>query len=122
MGFSYSIEDFREYVARLRAPNTAIKYADAARHFTTFCEEKKLDLDHLPANVLATYVSWMIDRKLSTASVNVYLAGTRTYLRWCEGQGLAVAPVRMTADVPRTHDRLPNKPVRDEALAHYLRF
>lgn len=115
---SYSVEAFRAYLEQVRAQNTAIKYADAANHFLTFCEEDKIDIEHMPVNVLARFVSWLVNKKLSPSSVNVYVAGARSYLRWCEGNGLD-APVRMHADTPRVLGRVPNA-IRDEALGYYL--
>lgn len=119
MSLIYSVDDFKMYMLRVRASSTASKYADAAKLFVDYCTKAGLDLDHMPPNALSGFVTSLVDRKLASASIHVYLAGVRAYLRWCEGQGLS--PVRMHADTPRVLDRIPNRAVRDEALAHYIK-
>lgn len=116
---TYAIESFTGYLLNVKAKNTAIKYTDAARHFLTFCEEKKLPFDRLPVNALGDFVTWLLARDLAPRSVHVYVAGARSYLKWCEGHGLAT-PVRLHADMPKAAQPVPNA-LRDEALLAYLR-
>lgn len=116
---NYSLEAFSGYLLNVRAKNTAVKYVDAARHFLRFCEERQLQFTQLPPNAIADFVAWLLARDLAPRSVHVYVAGARSYLKWCEGHGLAT-PVRLHADMPRAASPVPNA-LRDEALLSYLR-
>lgn len=116
---NYSIESFTSYLLNVKSKNTATKYTDAAKHFLSFVAEKGLNFDSLPPSAMGDFVTWLIARDLAPRSVSLYVAGARSYLRWCEGHGLAT-PVRLHADLPKADAPVPNA-LRSEALLSYLR-
>lgn len=113
-----SVESFEAYTERLKSKSTALKYADAARHFHAFCQERNLRLDALPHTAMREFVTWLLNKNLAHASVHVYSAGARSYLRWCEGQGLALPPMRL-ADMPKIPEATPQA-LRGGAISAYL--
>lgn len=114
----FSIESFEAYTGRMKSKSTALKYADAARHFLDFCSERGLRLDSLPPNAMRDFVMWLLDKQLAVNSVHVYSAGARSYLKWCEHQGLALPPFRAT-DMPKPPEALPQA-LRGDAIEAYL--
>lgn len=114
----FSVEAFRTYIAKVKSKNTSIKYADAANYFRTFVAEKKLPFDNLPPSALGDFVTWLIARDLAPRSVALYVAGAKSYLRWCAGHGLAT-PVRLHADLPKPEAPIPNA-LKNETVLAYL--
>lgn len=113
-----SVEKFEAYTERLRSKSTALKYADAARHFLDFCRERGLQLGGLPPYAMREFVAWLLEKNLAHASVHVYSAGARSYLRWCENQGLAL-PAMRSANMPKIPDAHPQA-LRGAAIVTYL--
>lgn len=114
----YSLEAYAGYLHTVKSKNTTLKYIDSARHFLSFCEEKKLAFDRLPPNALREFVSWLSAKDLAPRSIHVYVAGAKNYLRWCEGQGLT--GTRLAADLPKAPPPVPGA-LRDDLILGYLR-
>ena len=114
----YSLEAYAGYLQTVKSKNTVLKYIDSAKHFLSYCDDAKVSLEKMPLNTLQGFVSWLDNRRLAPRSIQVYVAGARNYLKWCEGQGLT--PVRQTADLPKAPSPVPNA-LRDESILAYLR-
>lgn len=114
----FSVDAFEAYTLRMKSKSTSLKYADAARHFENFCNEKGLRIENLPRTALSSFVEWLLAKNLSNSSVHVYATGAKSYLRWCEGQGLAM-PAMRTLDMPKLAEAMPQA-LRGGAISAYL--
>jgi integrase/recombinase XerD len=113
-----SVEAFEAYLRAVKAHNTAVKYAQSAERFREFLEQKNLDLDRLQPGVIGMYAQWLVGHGLQSRSIHVMVAGAKSYLEWCRGQGEAI-PLLSKTDLPKVLNAEPNA-LRDEALLAYL--
>lgn len=113
-----SVEAFEAYLRAVKAPNTAVKYAQSAERFLEFLEQKQHDLNRLPPGIVGMYAQWLVEHGLQSRSIHVMVAGAKSYLEWCRGQGEAI-PLLSKTDLPKVNVGEPNT-IRDDVLVNFL--
>lgn len=84
-------EAFEAYIAGVRSRTTASKYLSAVNMFLEVVIANGYeDLSGLPRNILSRYVAILVEKGYSPASIHVYIAGVRRYIKWLKDQGLNV--------------------------------
>jgi integrase/recombinase XerD len=113
-----SVDAFESYLRAVKAANTAVKYAQSAERFLGFLEQKGIDVARMPPGVIGMYAQWLVEHGLQSRSIHVMVAGAKSYLEWCRGQGQSI-PTLSKTDLPKIHNAEPNV-IRDEILLQYL--
>lgn len=113
-----NVDQFEAYLRAVKAPNTAKKYAAEAERFLEFLEQRKIDMNRLPPGIIQHYAAFLVEHQFQSASIHVMIAGARSYLEWCRGQGESIPTLNKT-DLPKVHNREPNA-LKNEALLQYL--
>lgn len=113
-----SVESFESYLRAVKAKNTAVKYAQSAERFLEFIEQKGLNFHRLQPGIISNYAQWLVEHNLASSSIHVMVAGAKSYLEWCRGQGGTV-PLLSKTDLPKIHNSEPNA-LHDDALLQYL--
>jgi integrase/recombinase XerD len=113
-----SVEAFENYLRAVKAPNTAVKYAQSAERFLSFLEQKQIPSRHLPPGIVGTYAQWLVEAGLQSRSVHVMVAGAKSYLEWCRGQGEAI-PILSRTPLPKVLNAEPNA-LSPDILLQYL--
>jgi len=92
---------FARYIKATQSDSTAAKYKSSVDEFTrTLKRSGLIDFKKLPRGTLNKYVELLSEQGYAPASISVFLAGVKRYLRWVEDQGVKVAP-QSKVELPR---------------------
>jgi len=114
----FSVEAFRAYIYARKSKTTAVKYAQAATRFVSFCSRHNLSMDHLPPGVLSLFSDSLLHEGMKMSSVRAMCSGVSRYVDWCRNKGKNV-PVMGSPDLPRSQRPPPNV-LTGNALLSYL--
>lgn len=116
------IPEFKAYLQTRKSKSAVEKYTAAARGFFGYLVASGKSPETMGAGALRDYVTWLTTsdgqgKVPRPATIALYTAGTRSYLKFLSGSGVAI-PTMVDPDLPKVPKKMPVAMSREE-LARY---
>ncbi len=110
-------DEFFAYLCTVRARNTAIAYSSAALKFDKFSRYREVDLASPPPGLFEDFVSFLLRRGASPATIHLTVTGVRGYLKWRRTRGEEI-PKFEPPKIPSIRHRSPDALSEDDRASY----